>query len=46
MTSPEFVRPTVTPQERRLTLAARMAVLLLSSMDQNVVGVAMNPRKI
>jgi EmrB/QacA subfamily drug resistance transporter len=41
MTSPEFVRPAVTPQERRLTLAALMAVLLLSSMDQTVVGVAM-----
>ena len=41
MTSPEVSRRAVTPQERRLTLAALMAVLLLSSMDQTVVGVAM-----
>jgi len=41
MTSPEVARKAVTPQERRLTLAALMAVLLLSSMDQTVVGVAM-----
>ena len=41
MTSIDYVRPTVTPQERRLTLAALMAVLLLSSLDQTVVGVAM-----
>ena len=31
----------VTPQERRLTLAALMAVLLLSTLDQTVVGTAM-----
>jgi EmrB/QacA subfamily drug resistance transporter len=41
MTSSEVARKAVTPQERRLTLAALMAVLLLSSMDQTVVGVAM-----
>jgi EmrB/QacA subfamily drug resistance transporter len=41
MTSSEVARPAVTAQERRLTLAALMAVLLLSSMDQTVVGVAM-----
>jgi len=41
MTAPEVARKAVTPQERRLTLAALMAVLLLSSMDQTVVGVAM-----
>jgi EmrB/QacA subfamily drug resistance transporter len=41
MTSSEVTRRAVTPQERRLTLAALMAVLLLSSMDQTVVGVAM-----
>ncbi len=41
MTASDFVRPVVTPQERRLTLAALMAVLLLSSLDQTVVGVAM-----
>ena len=32
---------TVTPEQRRLTLAALMAVLLLSSLDQTIVGVAM-----
>jgi EmrB/QacA subfamily drug resistance transporter len=31
----------VTPQERRITIAALMTVLLLSSLDQTVVGVAM-----
>jgi EmrB/QacA subfamily drug resistance transporter len=41
MTSSEVSRKAVTPQERRLTLAALMAVLLLSSLDQTVVGVAM-----
>src|ERR1700722_8698732 len=34
-------QPQVTPQERRLTLAALMAVLLLSTLDQTVVGTAM-----
>ena len=32
---------TVTPAERRITLAALMAVLLLSTLDQTVVGTAM-----
>jgi EmrB/QacA subfamily drug resistance transporter len=41
MSSTEVSRKAVTPQERRLTLAALMAVLLLSSLDQTVVGVAM-----
>ena len=41
MTASDYVRPAVTPQERRLTLAALMAVLFLSSLDQTVVGVAM-----
>jgi EmrB/QacA subfamily drug resistance transporter len=41
MSSPDYVRPVVTPQERRLTLAALLVVLLLSSLDQTVVGVAM-----
>jgi EmrB/QacA subfamily drug resistance transporter len=41
MTTHQVSRKAVTPQERRLTLAALMAVLLLSSMDQTVVGVAM-----
>jgi len=33
--------PNITPQERRLTLTALMAVLLLSTLDQTVVGTAM-----
>jgi EmrB/QacA subfamily drug resistance transporter len=41
MNSSVTPRRAVTPQERRLTLAALMAVLLLSSLDQTVVGVAM-----
>ena len=41
MSSAEVSRKAITPQERRLTLAALMAVLLLSSLDQTVVGVAM-----
>jgi EmrB/QacA subfamily drug resistance transporter len=41
MTQPQTPRRAVTPQERRLTLAALMVVLLLSSLDQTVVGVAM-----
>jgi EmrB/QacA subfamily drug resistance transporter len=41
MTAVDPARPVVTPQERRLTLAALMVVLLLSSLDQTVVGVAM-----
>jgi EmrB/QacA subfamily drug resistance transporter len=41
MTQVDGARPSVTPQERRLTLAALMVVLLLSSLDQTIVGVAM-----
>ena len=41
MTTSTVSRSAVTPQERRLTLAALMVVLLLSSLDQTVVGVAM-----
>jgi EmrB/QacA subfamily drug resistance transporter len=41
MTSADGARPVVTREERRLTMAALMVVLLLSSLDTTIVGVAM-----